>query len=596
MEFIVMFAVIIITASAIAVKSNQKIEQCIPISVMGMILIVYLFGLFEQLRIGITIIEILTLIALFYLIIKIILEIKKKKIKELIQKILTPGLVVYTMFYILFIWINKDTIFTFYDEFNHWGLLVKNMYFYDSFGTNPESIVQFNEYPPFTAIFQYIFITLKGNYSESTIVIASNILYVSMIMPIFKNIEGKKDLKKLLIYIPIILFLPMLFYKDFYKLITVDGLLGIFFAYILYTWCEEKDRKFRNMSVAMGLVSLSLIKYSGMGLSILILLIIIGDVVRKKKEGNIKSEIISVSIFLLIFLIFMMSWQIKITNAHKEWNMGNINSEAIKQIPKDSQGIEIIKKYVNTIFTKNIITEKNITLFSILLIIMACSIYMVKKLEGKYKYYSIMLMISSLIYMIMLLFTYLFVIPRDESSQIVCFDRYIGTILLGISMFYSYILLEKSHNFSKNTILIAICVMFAVFPTTTIIHKCFFAQNDKLIEIQERKSNMEILKYQNSMKQEDKIYFITNVGKAQDKSLKIARYLMSPISIINTKMITVPKELKEILQNEKYTHLYIFKIDDKLKAKMEEEFKQEIKEETMYEIQQEDFKLTEVIS
>jgi len=111
---------------------------------------------------------------------------------------------------------NKGRIFEDYDEYNHWGIMIKNMFLYNTYGTNPESIVVFNDYPPLTSIFQYLFIQIKGIYAEDVIIIAQNILYFSMMIPITKNITWKKDVKRIVLSTIIILFLPIIFYANFY--------------------------------------------------------------------------------------------------------------------------------------------------------------------------------------------------------------------------------------------------------------------------------------------------------------------------------------------------------------------------------------------
>ena len=86
------------------------------------------------------------------------------------------------------------------------------MFYFNSYGTNPETIVAFRGYPPFTAIFEYFAQKIVNSYSEGRIIIAMNLLYISMVLPIFRNIEWKKDLSKLLIYVPIIFILPLCMY------------------------------------------------------------------------------------------------------------------------------------------------------------------------------------------------------------------------------------------------------------------------------------------------------------------------------------------------------------------------------------------------
>ena len=143
-------------------------------------------------------------------------------------------------------------LFQEYDEFSHWGLIVKQMFNFGNFGANAESVLQYNEYPPFIGIFQYIIVTLKNAYSEDILIMGLNILYISFIIPIFQYIKWDKSLLRLLIYIPIMLFVPIFLYADFYVNLFIDGFLGCAFAYFIFSWFLYEERnKDRNISVIL---------------------------------------------------------------------------------------------------------------------------------------------------------------------------------------------------------------------------------------------------------------------------------------------------------------------------------------------------------
>ena len=115
-----------------------------------------------------------------------------KKIKEKIEMIITPGAVIYIVLCTIAIFSNKGRLFENHDEFTHWGKLVKNMFMYNTYGTNAESVLTFNEYPPFTGTFQYLFVTIKNIFSETVIINAQCIMYLSIVIPMTKYRMGQK--------------------------------------------------------------------------------------------------------------------------------------------------------------------------------------------------------------------------------------------------------------------------------------------------------------------------------------------------------------------------------------------------------------------
>ena len=69
--------------------------------------------------------------------------------------------------------------------------------------------------------------------------------------------------------------------------------------------------------------------------------------------------------------------------------MKNINVKTIIEIQKNEQEKKIIKNYIYSIFNKKVITDKNITTFVFLAIIIAYSIFaiiQIKEKEEKRKY------------------------------------------------------------------------------------------------------------------------------------------------------------------------------------------------------------------
>ena len=305
MEYIIVFIITITISIMFTEILKRKIDEVIPITIICMTLLVYITGIFDNLKIGVYILLIIFFISLIY---NIILTVKRGKNIDF-DNILTPGLFIYTIIYIIYIFINKNKIFTHYDEFSHWGLIVKNMYIFNNFGLNAESFIQYCEYPPFMAVFQYIFLTIKGRYSEATIITASRIMYISIIIPVLKNITWKSDKKIILIYFISIIFLPMLFFENFYDNILVDGIASVFFGRALYSYYSVKDEKFRKITIILLLIALGLIKSSGIGLTLLVMMIMLIDALINIKN---KRELIRMALIILIVLIFILTWYIKI--------------------------------------------------------------------------------------------------------------------------------------------------------------------------------------------------------------------------------------------------------------------------------------------
>ena len=591
MEFIIMYIIIITISIFLKQILKGKIEEVIPIATIGMTLLIYIAGLLDNLKAGVyAVILIYIIITIYLLITQNRLKNNEKKIK-IFKEIITPGFVIFTVLYIIYVLISQNKIFTHYDEFSHWGTLVKNMYIYNNFGTTPETLIQYNEYPPFAGAFEYIFLIIKGNYTESTVIAASKILYLSIIILIFRNITWKTDKKLIIIYTLGIIFLPMVFYTDFYDNILVDGLEGIFFAISLYSWYSIRNKKNRNIIVTCLLIALGLLKLSGIGLVIIVLLIILIDTLIKKKN---RKEIINVLLIILLISVFILAWFIKIniSGANKKWKMENINTENIREIENNYVQKDIIERFIKTIFFDKVLTPINLTYIECLALIVALGI-IVYKTQGKIKrkeyiYYEISIFGGTIIYTISLLLTYLFIIPEIESTQIASYERYVGTIILGNIMFLFSIVVNKKMKISKSKLVIILCICSIIFPINNIIIRLTDKDNEIEKEILNRRYISQIVEYKDKLTEEDKIYYFSNEGSEAKKKLYIARYIMMPIKIGNIE-IEIKEELKKKLKEEKYTHIYLFELTEEAKEAYKKMFPEsKIKEKTMYKIENED--------
>ena len=594
MQYLTLFLAITIISIVIAIKLKIRTEQAIPITVIGLVILVYITGILGNLKVGIYLIIITVLLSLMYIL--YYLKRYKDQRRNFIKEYCTPGVVIYGITYIVFVLLNKNRIFENYDEFNHWGLIIKDMYINDSFAFEREAITKFSEYPPFTAIFEYILLKFSGSYSEDIIIIANNILSISIMMPIFKKANWNKSLNWIFVIIPIIICIPMIIYKNFYFNILVDGLIGIFIAYIIYQWfTNEKNKVYRNISTSFGMIAITLIKSSGIGIAIILTIILLGDCIRKKlHKEKVKKDVLTILIIFSIAIFMLGIWNFNIyrNNQSKNWNMENISLENVFQLIKGNEpnGKDgFTSKYIESIFDRTTITERNLTIITSTLLIISINIYVYKKMKDetikkKYKYYSIMLYIFGFLYLIYMLFVYLFLFNDEETMAFSSFERYFGTIFLGLVMFHIWIGIEEQKQISTTNISIILCIILIFLPVQTIEEKIINGKREKIIAITDRKTYTKILNYKEKISMNDKIYYIDTTENTAKYSLQIMKYQMLPIKIDSESIVLDTKELKEIWEENGYTYLYIQKANDLIKEKFRQEFSKELEDRTMYRI------------
>ena len=587
MEFFIILSVIIIISSAITVILKKRIEKTIPIALISMILIVYICGIFDNLKLGIAIIKIVFILSLFLLFYRIIISIKKKEIKELAKKLITPGLLIYVILFIVFVIYNRQRIFQDLDEFNHWAVIIKDMFINNKYSMGVNSIIEYNEYPPFTPTLQYIFLQFKGGYAEDTIIIASNILYLSVIIPITSKIKWDKSILYLFIIVPIIIFLPTIFYEDFYINILVDGIIGILAGMIIFEIFTQQSKK-DYILIGLEIISLGLIKPEGILLAICMIALVILLNIKRKKGGKVVALVISI-----LAIIFVGIWYAKLTLSETDFYWEQQTGLNENRMSNDS----IANGYIHAFLQANVtngIQMAPLTIIALLLVYNIYTYYKIQHKRIKLKYLKTTIFIYAIdaIYFIGLLLTYQYILPSEDSQRLTSYNRYINTmiimnIIFNISLFISNTI--KNRNIKiKNIIIMLLCII-AVFPISNFSEKVINIKNYKMQELVKRKTYIKIQNYDKYLTNDDKILYVNMAGDEYAKDYKIARYLMMPIKVENMEteyFILDSDEFLERIKQEKITYIYIYATNNKFIEKFGKIFDNDIQEKTMYRLEE----------
>lgn len=206
-----------------------KPGRMIPVTLMSIVVMLYLFGLGGYLAIGVNII--LVIVIILYIIV-ILYAIKIHiKFKMLLEKIFTPAVIIFIAFFAFLNILNVGMVIHNWDEFSHWGDVVKSMVYIDDFATNARSHSAFQSYPPGMTLLQYFFQKLNMKW-ESEIVFSEWRLYViyqifslSMFFS-FMEKEKQSRTEKIAILVASCI-LPLIFYQDFYSMIYIDPFVSI---------------------------------------------------------------------------------------------------------------------------------------------------------------------------------------------------------------------------------------------------------------------------------------------------------------------------------------------------------------------------------
>ena len=151
---IVMLAILLSGGAFGAACFHKRFEEVLPLQMMMMMAVLYIFGLLNHLRAGIYFVVLAVMVLYAETAIKVI---KGKCYKEFIGRMITPAFIVFLVMFCIFNYADVGKLAHSWDEFTHWIDSAKAMTYVDDFITNPRSNSYFQSYPPAMAILQYFF-------------------------------------------------------------------------------------------------------------------------------------------------------------------------------------------------------------------------------------------------------------------------------------------------------------------------------------------------------------------------------------------------------------------------------------------------------
>lgn len=443
MNILVMFAVLTALTGGICVLSRRKFEECLALSVFTIVGILYVSGLCGSLLPGFYICLALIAAAFIYCIVTLF-----RDRRRLLTNLLTPGFLFFLCFLVFIFIAHYGRLFIWYDEFSHWGTVVKKMTFLDKLGTAPEVFILFEDYPSGTGLFHYFWMKINGGFSEGIAYRSMNLFILALLLPYLKVAKTKTQS---LLTCLILFLLPMMFVSEIYQSMYVDGILGLATAYILFTYFTEGYTRFGLLSISMGLFVLTLMKSSGFALALLCVIVIAVDLVinRKAAKAFIISKKIQNSVLLALPLIGTLaakiSWKIQMqingVTGSWDWPLSEYLT-AFKNILTGQGEAYQYTSYRN--FFANVVTMRyptghffNLTFASAWLISLFLLIglvwYSKSRLEKRrYKGMFITLTVFVAAYLFYLLTLYLCLMSEPEALRSASFERYSATIAIAI--------------------------------------------------------------------------------------------------------------------------------------------------------------------
>lgn len=424
---------------------NRKYENVLPITCIGMVLLLFLFGILGHLKLGFyTILAIAFIIYLF----TAIYLLKHKSYKTFFQNMITPGSIIFLIAFCVLSVLNYGRLASAWDEFSHWMDIVKVMATLDDFGTNPAAHSFAMSYPPGMSLFQYflqkccLLVHPDGVFNEWRAYLAYQIFFFGISAPFFQKCFFKKPFGILLVFV-IVYFSPLVFFTSIYSSIYIDPFVGILagcgFAAIITQ--EEKDN-FYLVYICLLCSMLVLAKDIGAFFAVFLAAACIADFILQKQSRK-RTLVCMCSIFLATGLPrFLWDYEVGLSLADKAFSEKiSILTVLNVFLGKDnSYRKTVLEKYENRLIDAGIPigntgVQINYICFIVAMIVFSFVIYRMIMSQTTAPRFSIICTFviehgMLLCYIFVLCVIYVFLFSEYEAVRLASFARYINTAFL----------------------------------------------------------------------------------------------------------------------------------------------------------------------
>lgn len=613
MSFVIAILVIIILSLNASYIFQKKFEYMLPLTTAAVSLILYVFSFLGERSIGIYLILTTLIVSTIYLIYKIIHE--HGRIIDIFK---SSGFISFLLITLFICIIIRGFVFSTWDEFSHWGLILKNMFLTNDFGNLSNSTTLFKWYPPGISLFLNFTTYFSKFFSESSALGGILALSYAQLIIIFAKVKYN-DWKKIILITGIILIAPLVFFNSFYSTIYVDAIMALIFANILYfNYSYHKRDVFWVIYMSLQFYLLVNTKQIGIIFALIAFATIIVSFIISSRLKSIKlflskkkNNLICIFIPLATGLATYLSWKLYIKSHNIVENFSiNLSSNFLNLFRPDSPYYHklTIVNFIHNFFE---VRQYGTMFFSFFLwsVILALIMYCVHRIISKHKQKSFLFQISTILglylYSGIILLLYLIAFDEYESTTLASVERYLGSYFLGllilvifISIDY-FIRLRKYHLSPGIKIASLLVVLLCVIPINNLINDTVLQSTSNTKKQQIRAPYERVNQYKNLLNPaKDRLYIISQNTKGFDYYVLIYNFtpiqtqvwsrawsLGKPYSPDDqwTADITASEWSKTLVD---FTYVYLYNVDDRFISDYGQLFEKttDIKNTSMYRV------------
>ncbi len=435
---LMIFFVLLCSGGALVCALGRGVfEDVLPLTCTGIVLVGFVFGVVGLLPVGVYV----TLAAAVAAFVAVVYLLVRNGVEEFKKRFFTPGFFIFAALYAFLVVINYGMRLSAWDEFSHWGDIVKVMTTLGGFGTVPLSDSMFPEYPPAMALFQYccerIYMLVSGeSMAEWILYFAYQILMFALFFPFLKRF----DLKRLWgwSFLAVIWCLPLVFQSVAYSRIYIDPFLSVLLALGLAHALIDREGGTRldRLNLAAILILLPLTKSLGLPFAVAVLIAVFMAEHMKKREGYRLRCVL----YTCAALIPRLIWELHVKLNHAKATGGASMAIVAEHLGDSDYTSAILREYLKALVQKPLTDEEAIApqlcalvLLALLMVALWLTLKKEKDSRDGDKFYSrvfVLMLVANIAFFVMNGALFVYAMPEHEAVELISMERYLNNILM----------------------------------------------------------------------------------------------------------------------------------------------------------------------
>lgn len=466
--------------------ADSRFEEAVPVSCIGLILALFVFGLAGALAAGVYAV----LAAALLLWAAAGAGIRKKGLRPFAGRFFTPGFWLYLLLAAALLFCNYGRLVATWDDFTHWADVVRVITELDDFGTNPGSHSLFPEYAPGTSLFLYFLQKLillfkpQAGFTEWALFYAHQLLFFAVFLPFAKELELRRPSGWLLLAVLVLLPLTVSMHDLVFQRLTVDTLMSALYAGVLaFSLMPGQKNRLTRTCVCLELSLLSLLKGLGLlfslsGAAVFLLM------ESRERPGREKRRLAAgtAAAALLPWLLWELHVRLRGCKRAFSLQLDGFSMEAL--LGEGQYRLETLKSFIKAFLERNLsanVETNSLRLTPVFLLALLMTLLFLALRSGgkgdrarqkRYKTVFWFLLGSFLAEFAAICLAYLFSFSQWEATSLASYERYIGSVFLS----GAYLLVLLAANLIRRGLLdgtrsaaLALCAVAALSPWSPVL-------------------------------------------------------------------------------------------------------------------------------